>query len=179
MRSLAEGNLLLPRMASAIPIPICELGGLGHRGFLHRDINGRNSNGTPRGPFDLEALSLTPEYPVLWGHHSSRERQMVVVPNQQGIQITGLREEAVKVWHDGASRLHFSLGFRVNAQSLAACITETPSLGGPAWPNFITKKEWEIPMMLWANTTLGLISSWWAGTRWDDLSSPSLYYRVY
>ncbi len=44
-------------------------------------------------------------------------------------------------------------------------MTEEISLGGPAWPNFMTRNEWEIPIVLWANTTLGLISSWWTGTR--------------
>jgi len=56
MHTLSQGNLLLPRMASSVSIPVCKLGELGVRGLLHRDINGRNSNGTPRGPFDLEAL---------------------------------------------------------------------------------------------------------------------------
>jgi len=165
MHTLSQGNLLLPRMASSVSIPVCKLGELGVRGLLHRDINGRNSNGTPRGPFDLEALSPTPEYPILWGHNSNRERQLVVAPDQQGVPRTGLRKEAVKVWHDGVSRLHFNIDFGLNSQSLAACLTEKPALGGRSWPNFITNEKWEVPIVLWANSTLGLISSWWTGSR--------------
>lgn len=165
MNSLAEGKLLLPRMGSSVSIPVCELGKLGHRGYLDRDIIGRTSSGEPRGPFDLETISQAPEYPILWGHDASRERQLIVRPDRQGTSRKDFRKQAAQLWFDGASRLHFNRDFRINSQPLAACITEQPSLGGAAWPNFITDKKWEIPLVLWANTTLGLISFWWAGTR--------------
>ena len=152
-------------MGASVPIPVCELGKFGRRGFLHRDITGKNSDGEPRGPFDLEAASPAPEYPMLWGHDANREHQLIVYPDQQGISRKGHRERAAKLWREGASRLHFNLDFRINSQPLAACMTEKRSLGGRAWPNFLTEKKWEIPIVLWANTTLGLISFWWAGTR--------------
>ncbi len=165
MNALAEGNLLLPRMGASVPIPVCELGKLGRRGFLHRDITGKTNSGEPRGPFDLEALSQAPEYPMLWGHDANRERRLIVTPDRQGISRMGLRQQAAELWSNGASRLHFNLDFQINSQPLAACLTEKPSLGGRAWPNFIADKRWEISLVLWANTTLGLISFWGAGTR--------------
>ncbi len=56
--------------------------------------------------------------------------------------------------------------FRINSQPLAACITPQPSIGGRAWPNFLcADQRWEVPLALWANTTLGLIAFWWIGTR--------------
>ncbi len=165
VNALAEGKLLLPRMGSPTSISVCELGKLGRRGFLHRDITGKTSHGKPRGPFDLEAVSQAPEYPMLWGHDANRERQLIVRPDQQGTARKDLRKQAAQLWRDGASRLHFTLDFRINSQPLAACMTENPSLGGRAWPNFRTETKWEIPLVLWANTTLGLISFWWTGTR--------------
>ena len=165
MNSLVGGNLLLPRMGSSTSIPVCELDKLGHRGFLDRDIIGRTSSGEPRGPFDLEAVSQAPEYPMLWGHDASRERRLIVRPDRQGVSRTGLRKQAAELWGNGASRLHFNRDFQINSQPLAACLTNKPSLGGTAWPNFLTEERWEIPLVLWANTTLGLISFWWAGTR--------------
>lgn len=165
MNSLQHGNLFLPRMKSPVSVPISRLDQLGRRGFLHRDINGLTSKGEPRGPFDLESASPTPEFPILWGHDANRERKMIVTPDQQGAIRTGLRQQAVELWEQGASRLHYSLGFQINSQSLAACFTNQKSLGGQAWPNFITDERWEVPLVLWANTTLGLISSWWTGTR--------------
>ena len=165
MNALQNGFLFLPRMESPQAIPVCKLDQLGHRGFLHRDINGLTSKGTPRGPFDLEPYSPTAEYPILWGHAADQERQLIVSADQQGVIRTGLRKQAVELWNEGASRLHYSLGFRINSQSLSACLTNQKSLGGQAWPNFITEEKWEVPLVLWANTTLGLICSWWTGSR--------------
>ncbi|MCY3537403.1 MAG: hypothetical protein OXH24_06915 [Cyanobacteria bacterium MAG IRC3_bin_20] len=45
-------------------------------------------------------------------------------------------------------------------------MTPEPSIGGRAWPNFLCQEEpWEIPLVLWANTTLGLMAFWWIGSR--------------
>ena len=168
MESLEEGRLLLPRMASAMPVQVCELGQLGRRGFLDRDINGRTRNGEIRGPLDIEALTPSPEYPVLWGHDTWRERQLIVAPDSQGRSREGYRKQAAELWRDGASRLHFNRDFGLASQALAACLTEKPCIGGRAWPNFLTRQQWEIPLVLWANTTIGLISFWWAGTRQQE-----------
>ena len=68
------------------------------------------------------------------------------------------------VWQT-ATRLHFNRDFRLNSQSLAACLTPTRALGGTAWPNFLIKDPRdETVTVLWANTTLGLILFWWTGT---------------
>ena len=175
---LTQGQLLLPRMLNAVPVPVCKLDALGRRGFLHRDINGLTSSGEARGPFNIEALTRSPEYPVLWAHDADRERQLIVEPDGQGRSRAGCRERAARLWHDGASRLHFSLDFQLNSQALAACLTERPSLGGRAWPNFVTKERWEIPIVLWANTTLGLISFWWAGSRPAARAGHSDYFTL-
>ena len=72
----------------------------------------------------------------------------------------------VKAWNETASRLHFNRDFRINSQSLTACLTSTKAIGGRAWPNFIpARDEWTVPLILWANTTLGLLAFWWIGTR--------------
>ena len=58
-----------------------------------------------------------------------------------------------------------ALDFRLNSQSLAACLTPTKTLGGRAWPNFLTSSQrYETVTALWANTTLGLILFWWSGS---------------
>ena len=162
---LSKGRLLLPRMPDTIPIPTCPLGALGERGVLDRDINGLTTTGKARGPFEIEKRSSFPEYPVLWSHSAARERQLIVEPDSQAATRKGCQRQAAELWGRGASRLHFNRDFQLNSQALAACLTQEASLGGRAWPNFVTKERWEIPIVLWANTTLGLISFWWAGTR--------------
>ncbi len=162
---LTEGTLRLPH-GYAAPLPTICLGDVGERGLLHRDISGKNSNGTPRGPFEIISIQGVPQYPVLWGHDAPRERSLVVLPDSEGEVRSNCADLAVSVWKRTASRLHFNLDFRINSQSLTACVTPDKALGGTAWPNFIPDQDkWTPPLVLWANTTLGLLAFWWIGTR--------------
>ena len=46
------------------------------------------------------------------------------------------------------------------------CLTPERCLGGRAWPNVIPNEpQYEIPLLLWTNSTLGLIQFWWHGAR--------------
>ncbi|WP_152535201.1 hypothetical protein [Candidatus Synechococcus spongiarum] len=164
---LTQGELWLSRRAEPLFIPVCRLGDLGRRGLLHRDINGTTA-GIARGPFDIVALrpGSVPTYPALWWHEAQRETRLVVAPDSMAEVRPGSRQQAVAAWRNTSSRLHFTLDFRINSQPLAACMTSEPSIGGRAWANFLCQEEpWEIPLVLWANTTLGLMAFWWIGTR--------------
>jgi len=78
----------------------------------------------------------------------------------------GCRDRAITLWGATASRVHINVDFRLNSQPLAACLTPGESIGGTAWPNFILNDtEWEAPTVLWLNSTLGIMSFWWIGTR--------------
>ena len=167
---LARGGLQLPRRAEPTPLPIVELGELGNRGLLDRDINGAEiaGSGLPRGPFDIARprRGEIPTWPVLWAHKAARETRMTVLPDRTGRVRPRCEERAAEVWRKTASRLHFNRDFQINSQSLVACMTPEPSIGGTAWPNFLCAEPgWEKPLVLWANTTLGLLSFWWIGTR--------------
>ena len=162
---LLEKTLRLPQGISAA-LATTRLESVGEKGLLHRDISGRNSNGEPRGPFDIVPIRGVPEFPVLWAHDADRERKLVVPPDSEGEVRPGCEEQAVSVWNRTASLLHFNLDFQINSQSLTACLTPAKTIGGTAWPNFIPKRqEWTLPLVLWANTTLGLLAFWWIGTR--------------
>ncbi len=157
---LVDGRLELARIKS-MDIPLTTLDQLGERGLYHLDIKGPN-----RGPFEMQTLSSgqVASYPALSRHHAPRERRLVVQPDTQGRVRQGYDAKALEVWKT-ATRLHFNLDFRLNSQSLAACMTPTRSIGGVAWPNFrLSEAGWEYPAVLWANTTLGLISFWFKGT---------------
>ena len=46
------------------------------------------------------------------------------------------------------------------------CLTPQKCLGGRAWPNIVPSDEChEVPLLLWCNSTLGLLMHWWKGTR--------------
>lgn len=157
---------MLPRHGDRHVIPMTRLGELGERGLLDRDIGSRKDPQPPyRGPFKIVPIQGVPSYPVLWGHAADRERHLVVEPDCAGEVLPGCAERAAEAWKT-ATRLHFNRDFRLNSQSLAACLTEENVLGGRAWPNFKPKEAtWERVLALWANSTLGLMSFWWAGSR--------------
>ena len=166
MIGLRHGELRLPRYTTRHAVPIAPLGRLGERGLLDRDIGKKRDDRPPyRGPFRIRPIHGIPSYPILWGHDADRERHLVVRPDSQGEVWPGCDSRAITAWRT-ATRLHFSRDFRLNSQSLAACLTPEPSLGGRAWPNFQLQQEgWEESIALWANSTLGLMSYWWAGSR--------------
>lgn len=162
---LVEKTLRLPQGYST-PLSTIRLEAIGKKGLLHRDISGKASNGTPRGPFEIIPIQGVPQYPVLWGHDAERERSLIVPPDREGEVRPGCDDRAVSVWNRTASRLHFNLDFRINSQSLTACLTPAKAIGGRAWPNFIPERdEWTLSLVLWSNTTLGLLAFWWVGTR--------------
>ena len=171
-RGLEAGRLQLPRQAQATGLPVVTLGTVAARGLVHRDISGgptdRNKTGPPQGPFVVRAIrpGEVTTYPMLWAHSADRERRFVVQADSCGDPRTGDETRAAERWNCAASRLHANLDFRLNSQSLAMCLTPEKCLGGRAWPNVIPQDSLhEIPLLLWANSTLGLLLFWWMGSR--------------
>ncbi len=165
--ALARRTLHLPRMPDAIPIPVTTFEEIGTRGLHHRDINGPEmSSQGPRGPFDVvPRRSSASAYPILWTHDARRERRLSVEPDSEGRVRPNSESRAVQRW-ETATRLHLNRDFRLNSQSLAACVTPERSIGGRAWPNFrLDNPACEEATALWSNTTLGLVGFWWAGSR--------------
>ena len=161
-----SGELRMPRHGTPTTLPMTPLGALGQRGPLHRDIGNRKDGKPPfRGPFKIVPASGVPSYPALWAHSAERERRLVVAPDSEGVVRPGCEEHALRVWRTAAT-LHFSLDFGISSQSLTACLTPAPCLGGRAWPGFQPhREEWTRAIALWANCTLGLMAFWWAGSR--------------
>ena len=172
MKALVNDHRLdFPRLPSSRDVPVTDLEELGSRGVHVLDISGHapTTGSKPRGPFShakLECGSAPPLYPMLWAHDAKKETRLVVEPDQHGIVREGCDEAATGLWNKVSSRLHLNYDFQLNSQPLAACLTEVPTIGGRAWPNYkLDRPEWEIPVVLWANSTLGLISFWWIATR--------------
>ena len=160
VRCLQRSFLKLPGVRRMQVLRMARLGELGRRGRVHRDIMGPDG----RGPFDIVDIERSPTYPVLWNHDANRERYLLVEPDRQAMVRDSDDRRADNMWRT-ATRLHFTLDFRLNSQSLAACVTSTKTLGGTAWPNFRMEfRRDELATLLWANTTVGLILFWWEGS---------------
>lgn len=169
-QNLQAGKLRLPRQARVERLSMVPLEVLAERGLYDMDINGKPSvtGGPPRGAFDIRPIhnGEIPTYPALWKHNAKREHQLNVHPDCCGEVRKGCEGKAVKDWLRTASRLHANRDFQLNSQSLAMCLTPEKCLGGRAWPNIIPRNErHEIPLLLWCNSTLGLLMHWWKGTR--------------
>ncbi len=163
-QSLCDGKLSLPRMADELQIPTIALGEIASRGLYSIDINGA----PPRGAFIKRQIQRNeiPEYPSLWNHDAERERRMVVYPDSCCDVQAGYESKAMQDWHRTASRLHWNADFRLNSQSLTMCLTPDKCIGGTAWPNVIARNmEHESALLIWSNTTLGILMHWWKGTR--------------
>lgn len=100
---------------------------------------------------------------MLWGHGCEKERHLIVHPDSCGDVRPGCRKKANRIWKT-ASRLHSTLDFQLNSQNLSMCITPKPCIDGTAWPNVIPRNDNHgIPLLLWANSTLGLVMFWYIG----------------
>ena len=159
--ALERGALALPRMRETLDIPVTAVGDLGAKGLHDMQISGKAN-----GPFDVIARREAAAYPMLWAHQAERQHRLVVEPDREGRVRPGRDARAIDVW-ETATRLHFNRDFRINSQSLAACLTAERSIGGRAWPNFRVEGDprREEALALWANTTPGLIAFWWVGGR--------------
>lgn len=166
-------GLSVPRTNKFVPLPVVPLGTLGTRGPVHRDI-ARSDLEVDRGVFHLAPHpGGKVDFPILWGHNHLLETQLVLSPDHQGVVAEGCQDEAPAIWST-ATRLHFTLDFGLASHRMVACLTSVPALGGRAWPSFMLHtedepgkeaEEWIYPVLLWANSTLGLMSFYVLGTR--------------
>lgn len=177
-------SLYIPEVDQKISFPLCKLGDLGIRGTYHLDIKGkikrRNSN-EPRGPFEIVKVSsesVERHYPAHLGHEFSRETRLLIHPMGEAVIIQGMEEKAKSVWQT-STRLQFNQDFTFTSLSMAACITPKKTIGTSSWLNFKLcetpdsqeRMDWVYPVLLWANSTIGLVSFWFTGTRQQQTRS--------
>lgn len=158
-----------------VKIPMTSIRQIGKIGPIHRDVNGKNPDGTMRGPFELRPLKANsvPTYPILWAHKASRERTMMFEADREGVphNVSSASEQAAiekkteQVFLT-ASHCHSNLAFRFNSQSTAMQFTERKTIGGAAWISIqLPEAAHEKALVLWANTTLGLLMYWWHSSK--------------
>jgi hypothetical protein len=163
----------LPTMSEsdAVGIPVTTVAAIGTIGPGDRDINGEGPNGALRGPFTIACVNTNsaPSYPVLWSHEAERERTMAFPGDSEGRPrksrtpaIQAIIDSKVASVHAAASHCHFNRDFRFNSQSTAMQYTPRRTIGGRAWPSVsLATPEQEKAIVLWANTSLGLLLYWW------------------
>lgn len=166
-------RIWLPTMSEpeAAFIPITTVAAIGEIGPYHADINGRTATGDIRGPFDISSIRqhTAPTYPALWSHDAKSERTMAFEADSEAIPRQGSAQKekeiiALKVssvWST-ASHCHFNRDFRFNSQSTSMQFTPRRTIGGRAWLSIrLDSVEQEKALVLWANTSPGLLLYWW------------------
>ena len=173
---LAEKRYVwLPSQTEPLSIAMSPVHQVGRIGPVHRDINGTNPDGSIRGPFELRQLrpDSVPTYPVLWAHKNSRERTLQFEADREGVtrhvasaaQRSAIDEKADKVF-ETASHCHSNLDFGFNGQSTAMQFTARKTIGGRAWISIqLSSPAHEKALVVWANTTLGLLMFWWHSSK--------------
>ena len=170
-------RIWLPTMnqSKIVDIPLTTVAKIGEIGPYHADINGKTSTGGIRGPFNISPITpnSVPTYPVLWSHDAERERTLSFEGDSEGFPRQGSRsaEQAIvdlkvaTVW-DTASHCHFNRDFRFNSQSTGMQFTPRKTLGGRAWLSIgLSSVDQEKALVLWANTSLGLLLHWWQANK--------------
>lgn len=168
-----EDRIWLPTMnqSQATSVPITKVSAIGEVGPYHADINGKTQTGRIRGPFDKFPVksNSAPTYPILWSHDAQRERTMSFEADSEGLPRQGstsdeqqtVDRKVSQVWAT-ASHCHFNRDFRFNSQSTGMQFTPRRSIGGRAWLSIrLSFKEQEKALVLWANTSLGVLLHWW------------------
>ena len=160
--------------SKAVDIPMATAAQIGEIGPYHLDVSRRHSDGTRR-PFELRPLQgdTVPTYPILSAHNADRERTMMFGADHDGIPYRAAdKEEQAAVDQKiadlfaTASHCHSNLDFRFNSQSTAMQFTERKTIGGTAWISIqLPEAAHEKALVLWANTTLGLLMFWWHSSK--------------
>ncbi len=171
---IAQKHLLfLPgmKLQDAVPIPITTITKIATIGPYHMDINAEGSRSTVRGPFKIVPADINsaPTYPVLWAHDAAAERKLEFKADCEGIPKKAQTFEEQKfidhkvaaIWKT-ASNCHFNRDFRFNSQSTGMQFTPRQTIGGRAWLSLkLSSPEREAVLVLWGNTSLGLLMHWW------------------
>jgi hypothetical protein len=171
------GRIWLPTMVErdCIDLPVTIVEDIAEIGPIHRDINGLTPSGGFRGPFDIVSLTpgKIPTYPVLWAHDAARERSLKFEEDREAIPRCAetqteqeiLDDKVDAIWKS-ASHCHFNCDFRFNSQSTCMQFTPRKTIGGTAWISISMKSiDYEKVLVLWANTTFGLLLRWWHSNR--------------
>lgn len=169
-----EGRLWLPGMNKSNAVSMltdCVTAIGGCIGPYHSDINWQNADGSIRGPFEVSAVEggRVPTYPVLWSHDAERERNMSFDGESEGLprkgttkEIQAVVDKKVEAIWASASHCHFNNNFQFNSQSTSMQFTPRKTIGGRAWISILLPSEaQEKALVLWANTSLGLLLHWW------------------
>ncbi len=162
VHQLSKGTLWFPgsRRPISDEIAIERIESFATVGYADNNI----ANNT-RAAYQRIPVSQNPDFPMVWKKESSKQRSLVVDPDQEGRIKTEREDLAFRIW-DRRSCSLIAREVSFPSQSLVTAYASTSVIGGRAWPNVQLKSPaHEKAFVLWGNSTLGLISFWYYSSR--------------
>ncbi len=168
----SSGEIWLPSMPHAAKkkLNIATINSIGTIGPYHADVNGSDSKGGIRGPFKIRdcANQKAASYPVLWAVDATHstiqfdgDSEGILKPAKNKEEREAIDTKVTEL-ASTMSHCHFNRDLRFNSQALSMQFTPRRTIGGRAWLSILlATKTHEMALVLWSNTTLGLLIHWW------------------
>ena len=168
--NLLNGTLRWKDQAFNLGIPMSTIENVFQVGPTHHLI-GHVKGGDPIGAFEMHEVHsddspINPDMSV-WHVNSQVQRQLLVNPTHKAVHVPHHnRKDLQKSMRKTMSTLLYSRNMRWTAQALIAAKTKVPVLGGRSWTTLQHKDKRVLSaMLIWANSTLGMIAHWTQGQR--------------
>ena len=154
--------------------PLRELGTLGPLnrdvGVIPKDANyGKTDRRYNRGPFTVHLgapRQWRSSFASLWTTDGKTQRTLELdadsrlEPRDDLPYRSGL-DRAWTAYNNAKSQLHVNLRPQLTSQALMAACTRWPIVSAAAWITFRPRRlSWRYPLIIWMNSTLGIIHRW-------------------
>ena len=161
---LRQGKLYLPYMRTPLTIRTTTLSEIADMGKSHLQIRGGKAQPgrttSYSGPFNLREYRPGCIYPSLWNNHNMVQRQMMVSPDCSLEPRPDCDVEKVEEVWKTRSNIHMNVTTDTTSQALMMSYTKKPVVGGRSWPSVITKRRYIKGLVVWCNSTLGILCRW-------------------
>lgn len=160
---LLDRGILNLSHKSSIKFDIVRLGEIATMGVSHLQIAGLGESNKEsvsfNGPFRWpEPLTSASKYPVFWGLGKADTMQ-----RRPDLALTPIPGEPQKridhVWKT-ASHVHIRSHLRTTSERLCFSYTDGLVIGGNLWPSVCIDPKYAKALVLWGNSTLGVLCRW-------------------
>lgn len=160
---LLDSGILQLSKSGAMEVDIVHLGKIAKTGISHLQIAGLNQSNEKatsfNGPFKWpEPITSVSKYPVYWG--LGRSNTMKRKPDLALTPIPGALQNRIdRVW-ETASHVHIRGHLRTTSEKLCFSYTDNLVIGGNLWPSVRIDLKYAKALVLWGNSTLGILCRW-------------------
>ena len=143
--------------ATSFALPMTTMGKIAKRGPGDDLIGKRVNSRSPRGAFVIHKAKDAPSRnnPSMWEADADSQVNITCTPTHYGVPHGG--EKAVTRIRNTAGNFHLCRTFRMSAQKIAVCYTETDCIGGRAWTTLKAADGIAEAIALFLNSTYGII----------------------